>query len=254
MLHTPFARSASLLVLGRAHGDFSPRLEGTRARVLDHARALGADHVTAMQVGFRHDICAEHSPPESHDGLCWSRASRVADGVLVARPGHAVFLANADCPVGLMYHADRGLMCVLHLGFGCLWQYGLEGPTLLERAFDALGPGRIQMFVAGGIGPCCYGVRTQTPAEVARDRYLQGLLGTSTIASRGPRRGQPSLDLYAIICAQARRAEISIDATCTSCHGGPGDDAVGTFHSNTRDRARTGSRNLVLAMLNPTGS
>ena len=249
------------MMRGVARGDASARAADAREKLCEAAADAGASRVLCMNVAFEHRVIdasdgalIHDGSGESGNGLELLAAQTPADGILIERPGDAVFFANADCPVGVLYDRVRQRAVVMHLGFGSLWKLAQPEPFLIERAFETLGgdPATMAFFGGGGIGPCCYGVQRQSEADHAREDYLDKLLpGRAAWRSKfGPRADQPSLDLGEIIGAQVRALGVEdfrYDTHCTSCSGmsDPNAGGFGTYFSNVRDRTRKLERNLT---------
>lgn len=238
---------------GTAFGDASPRSSDALPRVRAAAVDAGFDDLCLMQVAFTHRVATAGELESRPGGLRRTRGA--ADGLVLDEvPGRAVWVANADCPIGVLAVRD-GPAVVLHLGLDCLWRPD-SGPTLFETAVAALEvpPGELRFWVGCGIGPCCYGLWHRDPALRARVDHLRARYGADVIdgeASRGPRRGQHAYDLHEMALRSARLAgvgEARAERTCTSCAGlrADGDEGFGLYFSNVRDRERSGARNLVL--------
>ena len=250
------------MMRGVAYGDSSSRSSDAREKLREAAERSGASRVLCMNVAFAHRVVdiADFESLARTDTLDIQAARPPADGVLLDHPGDAVFFANADCPMGVLYDRASHRAVVMHLGFGSLWKLSQQPPYLLERAVHALAPEghteQLSFFGGGGIGPCCYGVQKQTEADLARESYLDALLPDRDIwrSVHGPRADQPSIDLEQVIRAQLESfgvEEISYQAHCTSCSGmyDPNASGFGTYYSNVRDSARRLERNLTLVTL-----
>lgn len=250
------------MMRGVAHCDSSSRAPDARAKLREAAEQSGASRVLCMNVAFAHHVIgATDFELLARAGDIELLAARTpADGILIERTGDAVFFANADCPMGVLFDRVHQRAVVMHLGFGSLWKPSQAPPYLLERAVRILAPdgdlSALAFFGGGGIGPCCYGVQKQSSADLARESYLDTLLPERDTwrSVYGPRANQPCIDLGRVIRAQLEQLgveDISYRAHCTSCSGMPDPNAsgFGMYYSNVRDSARKLERNLTLVTL-----
>lgn len=180
------------------------------------------------------------------------RTKQPADGGIVDEPFKPVMIFNADCPVVAVLDTSKPHLAVLHAGFSCLVPpacLNKRAPAGAKRGiirvlFEDHGftPATSQVFVGFGIGPCCYGVKGRAEID---DPTLDVKIGKAT---RGPRAGQPSVDLYQTIGDQLlslgiAKERMEIDYSCTACHS---DFGVRLYHSNCWDGPLAGRNAAML--------
>lgn len=234
---------------GTAFGDASTRSSDARERIARRASTLRLSGVTLLRVDFT-DIIVDLAYREGVE-----TSTETADGCVLARQGHGVAIANADCAIGVL--AGRDACVVLHLGLACLVRAdGLPG--VLERAIEKLGePAEQKLWIGAAIGPCCHGYDDSRPEHARRARELVERFGAAAIPGAvlwGPRRGQVAHDHAYIAEAIARSrgvGHIERDSLCTSCHGlvDPNASGYGTWYSNVRDHSGDRMRNLAMVWL-----
>lgn len=168
------------------------------------------------------------------------RSRKPADGVIISGPGQGVAIFNADCPVVAVLDASSGRLGVVHAAFRCLVPLEEESQSILNVLFRAyhFSPRDAEVFIGYGIGPCCYGAK-----HIPEVQRLEPL--PISWATKGPRKGQPSIDLYRLIQSQLAglgigAEQIAFDKTCTACSP--------DYHSNCRDGAKAG-RNAAVCWL-----
>lgn len=156
-------------------------------------------------------------------------------------------------------------MIVMHLGLENIAPK--EGDSIIERWLRfARGPDGFEsdatttaLLVAGGIGSCCYGVDEATIERLMARYETRHPLARST-ATKGPRAGQPSVNLGTVIQLELARCRTSVDAmhihtACTACMlTGDADSDTRAFWSNVYDQkdpdpARAKGRNLTVVGL-----
>lgn len=169
------------------------------------------------------------------------------DGAMITKPGPAIALFNADCPVIILLDQNRGRLILLHASFRCLVPKNRKKPNIVSTAFKKfkLDPSVLKVFIGFGAGPCCYGA----------NHYFEDIHRPETepfieITRKGPRKGQMSFNLISFARKQLRNhgvkeSAVSTDERCTACAGRQ-DGGEGDFHSNIYDGKDCG-RNLVLA-------
>lgn len=173
--------------------------------------------------------------------------SELADGIVTGDRETALVLLNADCPV-IMIEQNGFHLGAFHGGLKCLFPTSPTQSSIIKVALQHFfDPQRIMVTVAGGIGPCCYGMENflskLSPADQAK-------IPTET-ATRGERDKQRSINLYKLIRNQFRALDlrsdqITIDWACTSHQTTTGlIDAPHKYHSYTRDGIKSG-RNAVI--------
>ncbi len=153
------------------------------------------------------------------------------DGAFITGRGSAIFIANADCPIFAVRSGEQ--LLVLHCAFRCL--IGSSGESIILRALHDYFPDPAvidQILLGFGAGPCCFGqesslsdpdIRRNVPTDVIRQ------------ATRGPRMGSPSVDLFRLAMMHLEQAfagtggfqnELLTNTVCTACagreSGGPG--------------------------------
>ncbi len=169
------------------------------------------------------------------------RTKQPADGGIVDGPFKPVMIFNADCPVVAVLDTSKPQLAVLHAGFSCLVPpacLNRKAPASAKRGiiqvlFEDHGftTGTSQVFVGYGIGPCCYGATNRPEID---DPTLDIRIGRAT---RGPRAGQRSVDLYQMIEDQflklgIPKERIEMDSACTACCR---DFGVSLYHSHCWD-------------------
>jgi copper oxidase (laccase) domain-containing protein len=150
------------------------------------------------------------------------RTKSPADGAIVISPKEAVMIFNADCPIVAILDENAGRLAVLHAGFRCLVpapRKGADTRSIIRVAFEDhhFKPNEVCVFVGFGIGPCCYGAEHWP--ELAVTSAMDLPIGRAT---RGPRAGRRSVDLYALIRNQLFKIgvpakKIEMDYSCTAC-------------------------------------
>ena len=156
------------------------------------------------------------------------KSQKAADGMVVESKGQAIAVFTADCPTTTVYEGVNGRLAVLHCGFRSLVREDQDEMNIIESVFylPEFEPEQVEVFVGFGIGPCCYGAahwpEVQRGTIIARNGREMTLPLSRAI--RGPRKGQTSLDLYALIRSELIKCgvpsnQIVVDRTCTACAG-----------------------------------
>jgi copper oxidase (laccase) domain-containing protein len=226
-------------MFGRRYGDFRKKHhpdEASRKELFE--QALGSGLVSANRVTV---LRAENFNGNVVE--CVAAGDRVqfmhtlADGGVIDGPRHALSIANADCPIVAVYDTKCDRLAALHAGFACVKRPD-GGPSVMHRLVKQHGfhPDRSDVHVFGGIGPCCYG--RSDCSDFAKHT-----------ATRGPRIGQPSVNLYDLICEELnalgfRNGTRSVDYTCTACFGRSEGELGPKYHSNVWD-GQEGGRNAT---------
>lgn len=185
----------------------------------------GVDNVYIPRCDFTATIVSEDSKivrPIQDASWFW-RTKDSADGIILGAAYDAAAILNADCPIVAVYESVNGKnrLAVLHAGFRCLVPKNKKERSIIRVLFEdfKFAPDS-HVFMGYGIGPCCFGVKSDEYPEI--DDFSVDLpCGKVT---RGSRAGWRSIDLYKIILNQllaARVPEQNIvaDMTCTSCAG-----------------------------------
>lgn len=228
---------------GRTEGDFNPSCENFIAN-LDVVRVrLGLGVIFAPKANFTNRVVVYGPEDRATNHIWFHRMPEDADGGIVKSRGVAIAFFNADCPLIAVRDGER--LAALHGGFRCLWPRSRDEGGIIQALFKSyqFAPEKSEVFVGYGIGPCCYGMGFNPEiVEMMQDGMPLGK------ATRGPRAGQISIDLYRLICQQliaegVPAKNITIDYTCTACKGLP---AQPQFYSNCR---RDTGRNAALVWL-----
>ncbi len=244
---------------GFAGGNFSPKtIDDSLVKKLETIKKEHSlQKIISPRCGLTNLITTypseEYAPPlPAHP--YFFRSKNVTDGVIVKNPWEGVVIFNADCPIvvisDLTYESRR--MAVLHAGLPCLLPSKTDTNTKDTRSIISVcfedfnfSIHRSRVFASYGIGPCCYGIGERE--NILHDPQFKSMLGKAT---RGPRMGQPSLDLYELIYAQLidigiPPQHIVMKKTCTSCafeYGRP------LYHSHIRPD-NNGARNASIFWL-----
>lgn len=268
-----------IVIYGKDHGNMSPSANPDGyARTLDKAQRHFRTGMLAMRVGFKNQIGSAGTALIHHrlDDVpgCSNvlRTQEIADGWSL---GDSIFfgaaaIANADCPIGVMmtrFIPTKRIvhMVAVHLGLENVAPK--EGDSIIERWLRfARGPDGFEsdattttFLVAGGIGPCCYGVDALT-IERLMARYQTRHSFDGWVATKGPRTGQPSVNLGTIIKLELARCRTSVDAmhihsACTACMLTEDGDTrafwSNVYDQNDPDPARAKGRNLTVVGLRP---
>lgn len=182
------------------------------------------------------------------------RSRNEADGGIVDECDQGVVIFNADCPIIAVHEATTGRLAVLNGGFRCLVPEKKKGQKNRDRSIirvlfedHIFDPKNSKIFFGYGVGPCCYGaghLEEVDPRFTTSDDLPIGK------ATRGPRVGQRSVDLYQLIYNQLMDMKVPDrnifrDLTCTSCAG----LNARKYWSHCRDNQHLYGRNAALAWL-----
>ena len=238
---------ADLYYGGRSEGNFKPASPGFSDRLEALRKKLGLEFIFTPKLQFTKRTASITDSAETAQllGEGVLRTVEAADGSIiffdeVERLGYKpsdIALAgfNADCPFVIGYEEDKRALFMLHAGLGCLRKVGEgHGPTIFDQLIKdyKLNPKKIKIQVTAGIQKCCYG---RDDGKVFPDAIRHWGVQFGDVATDGPRKGQPSLNLAAAIfgrlmAAGIKSENIEVDAHCT-CHDGQhwsnvkGDDA-----------------------------
>lgn len=138
------------------------------------------------------------------------RTKPKSDGVVSS---HAMGMFNADCPAGVIHFAseDRKIqkLMFLHVGLNSL----ARDKPITDAIFEQPGLRVKKAWYGCGIGPCCYGLSR-------RDDRLSHAYFSIKKATKGPRKGQVSVDLADLFGNQLmNECSIELDDICTACSG-----------------------------------
>ncbi len=181
-----------------------------------------------------------------------------ADGLISFNPGEALMIANADCPVTVIWDLESGLLALLHCALQTLVPPdGSDG--ILTTCFKEY-PLTETMWasLAFGIGKCCFGFTHSVPRCTENSLVMEWPIGTATgIDPSNERFGMPSIDLFALMENQLLRlgmkpnriiSNAKSTLSCTSCK--KDFDGKPMYWSNARDGKETG-RNLAFVVRTP---
>lgn len=184
------------------------------------------------------------------------RSKKPADGVIVDTYNDGVAMFNADCPIVAILETSKRKLAVLHAGFRCLVpekpRRGNRPSGIIQTLFEkfSFNPRHCQAFFGFGIGPCCYGAEHWPEINDVTMDLRTG------IATRGPRAGQRSIDLYELIKKQLldmkiEEGGIGSDFRCTSCArtAYPNGNKF-LYHSKARDGLAAGRNAVIVWMAN----
>ncbi len=191
-----------------------------------------------------------------------------ADGGIIRNNTEvAIVIFTADCHIGLIYDPEFHTLCMIHMGICNIYREDYKEYTILEQAVKELRrpPEKLNLWIGGGIGPCCNGYPIEHPKYGDKNRermsFLRKEYGPDVVegnVSYGPRKGglHVAHDNLKIIYRQALNlgfGKIICDKRCTSCFGmkDPNADGYGDFWSNVRDADREYPRNAFVARLLP---
>lgn len=220
--------------------------------------------IFVLRVKFRNDWIMNIADPKSAftfvgDGAGW-RSAVVADGAFlpINHTIEGLAICNADCPVlrcPVTKNGETQGLALLHLGYENLAP--IDGSSIIETWRDWLvehnyDPPQLP-FIGLGIGACCYG---RDPGVVLQ-RYKGQVAHLTGRAYRGPRTGQPSVNLMSVAMAELSRCfpnhhkdtPADIDRRCTACATDPSGQRL--FWSNVYDGSdpdplRAKGRNLTV--------
>lgn len=252
---TILGNRVQLIYTGKRQGNFSPKVGGGIFNPrIDPIRGIlgGSGFIFSPRLGFTTrwievGETREWTLPEQWfwrsaepaDGVILSPPKDGVDEVVEPIPHSGVVGFNADCPFGVILWPD-GRLGFCHLGLECVLPKD-ESPGILDTA--GLEPGCV-VHLTAGIGPCCYG-RNGGGFDYVFKRFPEV---RGDIATRGLRKGQPSLDLHKLILLVLMPHNIdtiSVSTSCTACAVTP--DGTRLYYSNVADRGTPdeGGRNCV---------
>ncbi|MBI2482349.1 MAG: laccase domain-containing protein [Candidatus Vogelbacteria bacterium] len=211
---------------GRSDGNHQtkPPVEGNIRRIDQVREHLGARRVILPNISHSSAIMsvdADNGLMELWPDLKVWKTAELADGLITTDSNVAIAIANADCPVGVLYHRSKQWLCLLHLGLKCL----LISPNILEQAVAKAPVSslvELQFEFGFGIGSCCFGYNSDHE-HLAKVRQICPVASNGAV-QRGPRQGQPSINLPLLISQLARRhlrggtcRVIQGGSQCTAC-------------------------------------
>jgi len=250
------------LMLGKDFGDFRPLGKDMSYDVATVSEKLGIRYAFAMSQDFTRRTASVTDDSEKvyvlgPDGTKKRyeeggvlRTIDKADGMIVFfdelkklgidRKEFALAAYNADCPFIIGYEPEKDALFMLHSGLKCLHVKGEEGKETIFRQLIAkygLNPEKMKIYVAPGIRDCCYGKNDDEFPDVMKHWGAE----FGSVATKGKRKGQPSIDIPAMIQTHLEEngvpsGNIEMDPRCSAC-----DEE--SFWSNVR--GETG-RNLLL--------
>ena len=178
-----------------------------------------------------------------------------ADGIISWNTGEALTIANADCPVIVIWDLDVGLLVMLHCALQTLVPPdGSDG--ILATFFRRYRPVHTMRASFGfGAGPCCFGFSKFVPPCTANSLVTEWPMGIATgIDPTNERYGKPSIDLCALMESQLLELGmkpgqiISNEMSTLRCTACKRDfDGSRMYHSNAWDGKDAG-RNLSVAI------
>lgn len=216
--------------------------------------------INVLRVGFKNAEFVDFGalrPPDSWQ-VVGNRGSvrmeRIADVAFTPidpeNPQPVVMaMMNADCPAVFAVEHDelgREIGCwFAHAGLECLVpKEPANRYSVIETIWSARQSkgfrGRIEFYLSGGIGPCCYGIKGLDDLRVLLlRRYGRKAVPILKIATTGPRRDWQSVDLKEVYTQEVARTFFEISSVtfvaegyCTACLGLPGNR---TLWSNVYD-------------------
>lgn len=246
----PYAKSSTLHfeILGKKQGNFllsESTQNAWKYSVESYADKQGIQRLFLPRCSFTTEIATlgEDDAPISKRIIC---TRKHADGGIVQALNVGIGIMVADCPSIVLFEERIGRFALLHGSFICLMP-GNGNPGIITRAivecrfkaFDTVA------YVGFGIGPCCYGAEDKLMVQnslVSKNPILP--LGRAT---RGPRKGSTSIDLYELIrCQLVENGIVSeniyIDSRCTAC-------ANNEFYSHVYDMSEKRGNNFICAWL-----
>jgi copper oxidase (laccase) domain-containing protein len=114
------------------------------------SQGIELDHTTRMTVTYeRPDFCRYYTVAEEHKGVSLPTADSVpADGLIVTKLGHALFLLVADCVATVFFDEVHSVFMLSHLGRHSLEQQG--GVKSVEYLVEHFGvnPATLKVWLA----------------------------------------------------------------------------------------------------------
>src|SRR5688572_15517579 len=238
-------------IWGIQDGNFSsnPQIQSQEQFLASIEAARIKKDLPSGMVFFRPDAdftteIAEFEKDRQEVGTGFYTTTHPADGALVYGFRTAVTVVNGDCPTICLWEDNK--LIVLHGGYRCLIRANKEEDGLIERALKHFDPHRVQAFIFGGIGPCCWSPSVEKYPEIVnteRSRYPHLLAYDcryKTTEKSPWGHGCLSIDLYHL--ARGILWELGVpeknfswDTTCT-CHTKKNGEYL--FWSHTRFKAQ----------------
>lgn len=114
------------------------------------SQGIELDHTTRMTVTYeRPDFCRYYTVAEEHKGVSLPTADIIpADGLIVTKLGHALFLLVADCVATVFFDEVHSVFMLSHLGRHSLEQQG--GVKSVEYLVEHFGvnPATLKVWLA----------------------------------------------------------------------------------------------------------
>ena len=114
------------------------------------SQGIDLSHTTRMTVTYeRPDFCRYYTVAEEHKGVSLPTADIIpADGLVVTKPGHALFLPVADCVATVFFDEVHSVFMLAHLGRHSLEQEG--GIKSVEYLIEHFGvnPATLKVWLA----------------------------------------------------------------------------------------------------------
>lgn len=247
-------------IFGIEHGDFSPANQSKESflRQVEKAKKLLPGSVSllfAPFIGFTNKL-AELGQDDDVLTPWLVRTKSKTDAGIVEKPGIAIAFFNGDCPILCLQ--ERNKLAAAHLGYRCIIRENPEEEGIIEASLRYFNPEKVEAFIFGGIGPCCW-VPEKNKAEVNHPKrcrhpeILVKCLSKTTCSPLG--KNLVSVDLYKLSRFLLLKMgllphQINWKSRCTCCsyvqeNGEP------VFWSHTRFLAKGGTdgRNFVAAWL-----
>lgn len=237
-------------ILGKADGNFDPNQPDTRTFVdlvdLNFGKMDGADKFFFPRCNSSSRVVGWNKENYQLDFDFYTTRGN-ADGIMINELRVVGLLFNADSPTIFIYENNKRRFFLLRGAFRCLVPERIRGKRdrgIIQAAFEdfKIDPGDAKAWIGMGIGPCCYGAEH---LPEMRDFSAKIPLGQAT---RGPRAGKRSVDLYQLIHHQlvveqkVKPKHLNFDTKCTCCEGMLEEDPK--YHSNCRSGKLAG-RNAI---------
>ncbi len=178
---------------------------------------------------------------------------RPADGIVIDHEDVAGVIFSADAPTILIFEPNKRRFALLHGALRCLLPKvdarGKRPRGIIRAAFEdfKIDPVGVKTWAGVGIGPCCFGCEHHKDSPSKIDEIDDATVNIPvTRATRGPRAGKKSIDLFALIkdqlLAQGVKSDVcELDTECVCCQGNFNHPK---FHSNCRSGKAAG-RNAI---------
>lgn len=244
-------------ILGKSYGNFYPGLYDGHIGTLARLIRKYADKKIRVAFNPRSDgnkgiavFRDHHTAGDATIHGWWLISSRTpVDGAVISGTDDAILIFTADSPV-VVIRSGRTLVA-LKCGVWSAMETE-EAPSIIKLARRHIhNPKKAEALIAYGIGPCCYGI------QKFRDIFGANELPLG-IATRGPRKGQDSLDLYELCRRELRKIGIPAKnirmkyqgghrRACTACAGRiRNENRPGLFYSEVRDGPQTGASAVLV--------